>query len=194
VPAAPWRAGGPHRLEIRQAWRTLAAARKSYELQQEGLRLATRRVDSADLNLQAGKATTRDLLEAEQARVEARNALTAALVAFAVARLELERDAGILRPDETAAGRSAPAAKAAAVPAAPAVVPGPPPRPGIRPRIDLGHAARAGAAVLPRRPPPRRSEDRGGASGRPGRQPAPPREPARRPTHRHHAEARRRGA
>lgn len=84
--------------QVRDSLRALEQAAQSYELQEESVRLATRRVESADLNLQAGKATTRDLLEAEDALVEARNALAAALVDYAIARIEFERDAGTLRP------------------------------------------------------------------------------------------------
>lgn len=81
---------------VRSAMRALAQARRSYDIQREGVRLAERRVESAKLNLQAGKATIRDVLDAENALVEARNALTAALVNHAIAKLELDRDVGTL--------------------------------------------------------------------------------------------------
>ncbi len=84
--------------EVRDSWRTLEQARQSYALQEEGVRLATRRVESADLNFQAGKATTRDLLEAEDSLVQARNALAAALVDYAIALIDFERDSGTLKP------------------------------------------------------------------------------------------------
>ena len=89
---------------VLQAQRSLEAARKSYDIQVEGVRLATRRVESADLNLQAGNATTRDVLEAENARIEAKNALTRALVDYATARLEFLRDVGILRSEDVTGG------------------------------------------------------------------------------------------
>ena len=110
---------------VRRAWRTLEQARTSYGIQQEGVRLATRRVESANLNLEYGKATTRDVLEAEDALIEARNALTAALIDHAVARLDLERDTGVLRPDEWTAGR-APPPPAVAPPSPPSAPPSPP--------------------------------------------------------------------
>ena len=89
---------------VRQDQRSLDAAHKSYDIQVEGVRLATRRVESADLNLQAGNATTRDVLEAENARIEAKNALTRALVDYATARLAFLRDVGLLRSEDVTGG------------------------------------------------------------------------------------------
>lgn len=83
-------------LDVRRDHRELEQARQSYTIQKEGVRLAERRVESAKLNLQAGKAVIRDVLDAENALVSARNALTSALVEHAVARLSLERDVGTL--------------------------------------------------------------------------------------------------
>lgn len=91
--------------EVRQALRALAQARRSFDIQREGVRLAERRVESAKLNLQYGKATIRDVLDAENSLVQARNALTSALVDHTVARLELERDTGGL--DASVLGRPA---------------------------------------------------------------------------------------
>jgi outer membrane protein TolC len=90
--------------EVRDAARTLDQARKSYDIQREGVRIAARRKESADLHLQRGDATTRDVLEAEDSQILAKNALTAALVDYAIALLELQRDAGTLRPDAVAGG------------------------------------------------------------------------------------------
>lgn len=81
--------------EIREAYRNLAEAARSIALQREGLRLADRRVASTELLLER-TATIRDLLEAENARVGAANALTRALVDHVLARLELERAVGVL--------------------------------------------------------------------------------------------------
>jgi len=84
--------------DVRTAWRTILAAEKSFQIQQEGVRVAERRVESAKLSLQAGKAEIRDVLDAELALVSAKNGLTAALVSHAVARLDLDRDSGLLDP------------------------------------------------------------------------------------------------
>ncbi|MDF1703045.1 MAG: TolC family protein, partial [Planctomycetota bacterium] len=85
--------------EVRAAYRTLAETQRSYEIQEESARLAERRVESTQLLLELGRARTRDRLEAETARLTARNAVTAALVDHALARLALERDVGTLRVD-----------------------------------------------------------------------------------------------
>ena len=83
--------------EVREAYRRLERGRSSYQIQADGVRLAERRVESTDLLLEAGKANTRARLEAQDDLVRAQNALTLALVDYAVARLELERDTGILQ-------------------------------------------------------------------------------------------------
>ncbi|MDJ0973921.1 MAG: TolC family protein [Planctomycetota bacterium] len=93
--------------QVRNAWRSLLEARRSFEIQKEGVRLSERRVESTALLLQEGSADIRDRLDAEDARVEARNRLTAALVDYALALLELERDVGTLAvsaPDAAAIG------------------------------------------------------------------------------------------
>ena len=50
--------------------------------------------------LEAGRAEIRDVLEAEESLVSAQNALSAALVAYRVGELELQRDMGVLEVDE----------------------------------------------------------------------------------------------
>ena len=59
--------------------------------------VARRRVDSTDLFLQAGRAEIRDVLFAQESLVSAKNAVTAALVNYRVAELQLQRDLGLLR-------------------------------------------------------------------------------------------------
>ncbi len=88
-------------LAVRDAWRQYNRARSSYEIQKESMALAEKRVDSTSMLLQAGRADTRDMLEAREALVSAQNALATALVEFRVARLQLARDIGILQVSET---------------------------------------------------------------------------------------------
>ena len=59
-------------LQVRQSYRRLDRARRSYDIQAEGARLADRRVESTNELLEAGRANTRDRLEAEDDRVLAR--------------------------------------------------------------------------------------------------------------------------
>lgn len=84
------------KLQVRQSWRRLQQARESYEIQKNSLALAERRVESTSLLLQAGRADTRDLLEAQSALLNAQNALIGALVDHTIARLQLWRDMEML--------------------------------------------------------------------------------------------------
>ncbi len=89
------------KLEVRQAYRDLERAAESYNIQKNSLNLAHTRVESTTLLLEAGRLTTRDLLEAQDALLLAQNNLTDALVSHAIAKLNFFRDVGILqvRPD-----------------------------------------------------------------------------------------------
>jgi outer membrane protein TolC len=89
------------KLEVRQTYRQLQETAERYRIQKNSVDLAQKRVESTTLLLQAGRVTTRDLLEAQNAFVEAQNNLTAALVAHAVAKLSFFRDTGLLqvKPD-----------------------------------------------------------------------------------------------
>jgi len=88
-------------LDVRQAYRELDEAAARYKIQQNSLELANSRVDSTQLLLDAGRGITRDLLEAQDALRDAENALTDALVAHAIAKLNFYKDIGLLqvRPD-----------------------------------------------------------------------------------------------
>jgi len=89
------------KLGVRDAYRTLREEAESYRTQQISLDLAKERVQSTTMLLQAGRVTTRDWLDSQDALLRAQNALTAALVAHAVTKLSFFRDIGILqvRPD-----------------------------------------------------------------------------------------------
>lgn len=87
------------KLAVRDALRQMEQARESYRIQAEAVALAERRVESSNLFLQAGRAEIRDVLEAEEALVNAQDALTDALVTYRVTELELQRDMGVLRVD-----------------------------------------------------------------------------------------------
>jgi outer membrane protein TolC len=88
-------------LDVRQAYRQLREAAERYETQMISLQLGETRVESTTFLLQAGRVTTRDLLDSQDARLEAQNNLTAALVDHAIAKLSFFRDVGVLqvRPD-----------------------------------------------------------------------------------------------
>ncbi len=88
--------GARIREDVRAAQRT----RQSYEIQQNAVRLAERRVESARLNLDAGRATTRDLLESQEALFQAQNALTRALIEYHLTLLDLLLDMEVVRVTE----------------------------------------------------------------------------------------------
>jgi len=85
------------KLSVRGGLRDLREARESVQIQALAVELARRRVRGADLNLQAGRAEIRDLLEAQEDLLSAQNALTAAAVNYRIAELELQRDLGTLQ-------------------------------------------------------------------------------------------------
>ena len=78
--------------QVRDEWRTLQERKESYEIQRAGVALAEHRVTGTVLLLDAGRATARDLLDAQASLLSAQNALIAALVDHTVARLQLWRD------------------------------------------------------------------------------------------------------
>ncbi len=84
------------KLQIRNHLRTLQEERESLRIQARSVNLAEQRVESTNLNLQAGRIEIRDLLEAQEDLLSAQNALTAAMVNFRIAELELQRDLGVL--------------------------------------------------------------------------------------------------
>jgi len=89
------------KLGVRQAYRNLRKAAQTYSIQKISLELAQKRVESNSLLLEAGRLTTRDLLDSQDALLLAQNSLTEALVGHVVAKLNFFRDIGVLqvRPD-----------------------------------------------------------------------------------------------
>ncbi len=87
--------------DLRDALRNARTTLESYRIQRNAEALAARRVESTVLNLEAGRADTRDILEAQESLVNAQNASTRALIDYALARLALFRDMELLRVDET---------------------------------------------------------------------------------------------
>lgn len=88
------------KLSIRNKLRAMYEARESRQIQARALLVAETRVKSTTLFFEAGRIQIRDLLEAQEALVNARNALTSAVVDYRVAELEFQRDAGVLQLDE----------------------------------------------------------------------------------------------
>lgn len=89
------------RVNVRDALRNTFNTRDSYIIQKGAVLLAERRIEGANLSLEAGRASTRDVLEAQDALLEAENAATGALIDFTLARLQLYLEIEALRLDET---------------------------------------------------------------------------------------------
>jgi len=86
--------------DVRADLRDVQATRETYYLQKDAVALAERRVESASLRQEAGRATTRDILESQAALLEAQNVATAALISHRLAQLALILDMELLRVDE----------------------------------------------------------------------------------------------
>lgn len=74
-------------LEVLSTLRQLERRRRDYEIQRQSVALAERRVERATILQEEGQGTQRDLLEAQDDLLTARNALTAAVVNYTIQRL-----------------------------------------------------------------------------------------------------------
>jgi outer membrane protein TolC len=88
------------KLAIRGELRTLLESRESLKIQAQSVVVAEKRVRSAGLFLEAGRAQIRDLLEAQDALLSAQNSLTAAVVNYRTAELQFQRDLDVLEVNE----------------------------------------------------------------------------------------------
>ena len=84
------------KLSIRSELRTLLESRESLKIQAQSVVVAEKRVRSATLFLEAGRAEIRDLLEAQDSLLSAQNSLTAAVVNYRIAELQFQRDLDLL--------------------------------------------------------------------------------------------------
>ena len=88
------------RASLRDDIRLTKSTLESWKIQQGAVELAARRIESTDLKLQAGRALTRDLLDAQQSLLDTKNAASVALVTYTLSRLALFRDLELLHVDE----------------------------------------------------------------------------------------------
>lgn len=84
------------RNQIRTAWRELELARKQDAIALEGLKISEERMRLETELLQEGQGTARDLVEAQQDLIDARNAVISTRITHTLARLQLWRDMGVL--------------------------------------------------------------------------------------------------
>jgi outer membrane protein TolC len=84
---------------IERGTRTLEQRRQNYIIDRSSVRVAERRVESATLKIAAGRATVRDLVEAQNALIESQNSVVSSLVSYQAARLDLLLNLGIVQTD-----------------------------------------------------------------------------------------------
>lgn len=87
------------KFNLRDQLRILQQQRQSYQIQAMALQVARRQAEQTSLFLEEGRAGVeiRDVLEAQAELLSAKNAVTAALVKYRIAELELQRDMGVLQ-------------------------------------------------------------------------------------------------
>lgn len=83
-------------LQVRDSWRTLEQARRTYQISEIGVKLAERRVEEQELLAELGRAKALDQVDAQNDLVSSKDQLTQALVAHTIARLQFWDNMGIL--------------------------------------------------------------------------------------------------
>jgi outer membrane protein TolC len=86
--------------DIRNTLRNLLLARENMYIQAKAVYVAEKRVKSANMLIDAGRAQTRDLLEAQDALLASQNALTDAVVKYRIAELVIQLNMDTLQIDE----------------------------------------------------------------------------------------------
>jgi outer membrane protein TolC len=84
------------KLQIREDWRALEQAKRSYENSEVGVKLAERRVEEQELLADLGRGRAQDLVDAQNDLTAAKNQRTQTLVDHTVARLRFWEHMGIL--------------------------------------------------------------------------------------------------
>jgi outer membrane protein TolC len=84
------------KLQVRDSWRTLDQAKRSYEISEIGVRLAERRVEEQSLLAEWGRSKAQDQVDAQNALIDSKNQRTQALVTHTIARLQFWNNMGIL--------------------------------------------------------------------------------------------------
>jgi len=84
------------KLQVRDSWRALDQAKRTYEINEIGVKLAERRVEEQNLLAELGRAKAQDQVDAQNDLVNSKNQLTQALVGHTIARLQFWVNMGIL--------------------------------------------------------------------------------------------------
>lgn len=83
-------------LEVRKAYRDCQKARERYQVQKEAWQLARERLDKTLDLMQAARANSRDVLDAQKDYYQARQAFAESVFTYSTALLEMYRDTGML--------------------------------------------------------------------------------------------------
>jgi outer membrane protein TolC len=84
------------KLQVLDAWRSMEEAVRNYDISQTSVEINERRVEEAELRAELGIGNIQDTVDAQNDLINARTALTAAIVDHNVAKLALWRDVGLL--------------------------------------------------------------------------------------------------
>ena len=84
-------------LEVRAAYRKMHEMQMRYEIEVQGMVVAEKRARNAVLLIQYGRANTRDILDAYEDLLDAKNEATDTLVDYTIASLEFYRDTGMMK-------------------------------------------------------------------------------------------------
>jgi outer membrane protein TolC len=85
--------------QIDRGLRNLESLRLSYDIQENAVKIAERRVTGEQVSLQAGRSTVRQVRDAQDSLVQSQNNLTEVLVRHLQAKIQLFVDIGILDTD-----------------------------------------------------------------------------------------------
>ncbi len=88
------------RLDVRRSYRELLQSSESYEIQKRNVSIAQKRSILARLQQEAGTASARDRLEAENSLLAAQNGLTNALISYNTTRLQFLATLGMISVDK----------------------------------------------------------------------------------------------
>ncbi|MEX2382636.1 MAG: TolC family protein [Opitutales bacterium] len=84
------------KLDVRDSLSTLLQQREGYRIQTQALDIAERRVRQAQAFQEVDRAETRDVLEANEALLQAQNSVVDSLVSYRIAELNMQRNLGLL--------------------------------------------------------------------------------------------------
>jgi outer membrane protein TolC len=82
---------------IRSELRTLVEARENVKISAQSVVIAENSVANAELQLDAGRLQIRDLLDTQDQLLSAKNGLTAAIISYRTAELQIQRDMDLLQ-------------------------------------------------------------------------------------------------